>query len=160
MHKMALPENAKARDALREKLKSLKLPTVKGESSSPFAQQNVDAKYNFSDNSYGFQSVTLEFKQNATRISMQNKNGERQLAVGFETWENNQIPFISTKPEPVAASGAWVTPDQFRVKVYAYETPYMQQIDFHFMGDRLLFNLAFNVSFGDREWEQLEAIHE
>jgi hypothetical protein len=48
----------------------------------------------------------------------------------------------------VAASGAWTTPDTFKVKIAAYETPFSSTLSLRFDGDRLRLDSEHNVAFG------------
>ena len=154
MREEPLPEDDQSYEALQRKCSSLVLPVVQGEKSSEFADQDSNATYLFDKNIQGIESMIFDFSEETT-ITVQATNGIRRIKCGYQTWGKNVIPFMSAASEPVAAAGAWIAPDQYRVKLCAYETPYIQQLDFTFKQDELLFNLEFNVSFGERRWEPL-----
>ncbi|MBN1482228.1 class C beta-lactamase-related serine hydrolase [candidate division KSB1 bacterium] len=159
MEDHSLPENAPVQKKLQNKLATLALKTVSGEASSLHAQKSTGT-WIFDQNPYGIKSVTLNFSNNPVTIKVLDNQGERHIACGHGVWEKSSIPFMSDRPEPVAACGAWIEPHHYQVKLCAYETPYIQQLDFNFAGKELLFDLKFNVSFGSGTWEQLKALLE
>ncbi|MBN1464774.1 hypothetical protein JXA02_03360, partial [candidate division KSB1 bacterium] len=142
---------------LQDKLASLALKTVAGEASSKTGRKNSRKTFIFTANDPGFESISFEFGKKLTVLTAQTRDGERVIPCGFGVWEKSRLPVMSMKPEPVAASGAWVAPDHYQVRLCATETPYIQQLDFQFKEDELLFDLKYNVSFGSRAWEQLRA---
>ncbi len=157
MRDQPLPENSRAYERLVEKQSGLFLPTVAGEPHSEKSKGLSGSAFKFEENLYGIESMSLEFGKEVSTVIVKSRMGDRSFKCGYYCWEKTSMLFMSNTPEPVAASGAWKTPETYRVKLCAYETPYIQQLDFQFKQNELLFNLKYNVSFGERDWEQLKA---
>lgn len=156
MEDHSLPENAPVQKKLQNKLTTLALKAVSGEVTSPHAQKSTGT-WIFAQNPYGIKSMLFDFSENPVTIMVRDKTGERRMTCGHGLWEKSSMPFMTDAPEPVAACGAWIEPQHYQVKLCAYETPYIQQLDFQFAGEELSFDLKFNVSFGSGTWEQLKA---
>lgn len=65
----------------------------------------------------------------------------------------NSSRFISKE---VAVSGAWESPDKYRVKIIYYETPHELKYTFQIDGDKILWDTEMNVSSGPISLEQLK----
>ena len=52
---------------------------------------------------------------------------------------------------PAAADGT------YNVRLCFYETPFRPLLTFRFAEDRLLFDMEYNVGFGETKWEELTA---
>jgi len=156
MQDSPLPQNAEVQQQLEDKLASLQLKTVPGEASSNLAKKLSGSTFQFEPNDRGMQSVSFDFGNKASTITVTSDQGERVIACGYESWVPGRMPFMSAQPEPVAACGAWIEPNVYRVKLAATETPYIQQLDFRFDKDSVMFNLEFNVFFGERKWKAIK----
>ena len=154
----ALSKDKKVHDLLEKKLASLQLKTVPGKAFSKPAKKLSGFAFKFEPNEHGLQSAAFDFGKAGSTIAMQTRDGERIFSCGYENWTPGRMPFMTDVPEPVAASGAWIGPKHYRVKLAATETPYIQQLDFQFDNDALLFDLEYNVFFGNRKWEAMKAV--
>ena len=64
----------------------------------------------------------------------------------------------NAKPQPVAASGAWIDADTYVVKLSYYETPFCPTLTCRFVEDRLALLYRPNVSFGPLERPELTGL--
>lgn len=145
MHEEAMPADEESLKKLQSKLENLQLKTVEGEKSSKVGKKISGKTFVFESNQMGMQSVTFDAKKNTFTVKM--AQGERVHSPGYGEWISTEMPFMSMQPEPVAACGAWVTPEHYQMKVAATETPYIQTIDFKFTKEEVEFGLKFNVGF-------------
>ncbi len=157
MQNQPLPENPQSAEQLQEKLSGLMLRPVQGKATSELAEVVSGATFIFEENQQGLQSVSIDFAENHSTVFVKNRMGDRTFTCAYNGWDKTTMPFMSIAPESVAVSGAWVTPDAYQVQLCGYETPYVQQLNFQFTEDRLVFDLQFNVSFGNGKWESLTA---
>ena len=157
MGEKALPEDKETDKKLQNKLANLQLRTVSGEPDSETAKKISGRTFVFEPSIRDLKSVSFDFVENRSTIHVQAGSGERLLDCGFKKWIPNQMPLMNANPEPVAVCGAWIKPDHYRIKIAGIETPYIQTLNFLFQGEELLFDLEYNVSFGERKWGQIRA---
>jgi CubicO group peptidase (beta-lactamase class C family) len=153
----ASPLPPAATQVLQDKLAHLCLKPMAGEPSSPIAKKISGKTYSFEKNNRGIESIVLEMKKAGDTIKIRNAKGEHTIAVGHGAWTTGVTSIESDAPQPVAASSAWQAADEYAVKLCLYETPYIVQNNRQFKQDKLLFDLNYNVSFGNGKWEQLTA---
>ncbi len=155
MQSEPLPENPQTQKKLQEKLTTLQLNTVAGEASSKIAKKVSGKTFVVQPNEQGLQSVRFDFKKNV--FTVQSTQGERLLSPGYQEWTTSLMPFMGKASEPVALCGAWIEPDCYQIKLAATETPYIQTLQFKFTENEVLFDVQFNVGFGERTLGQLKA---
>jgi CubicO group peptidase (beta-lactamase class C family) len=161
----ALPADAEAQARLAAKLAELSLRPATGERASPAAAAAFGRTFVFDDNEKGLQTLTLKPSDNCVSIALRNVHGEQRIDCGFGHWVAGEVTFEKplTLPvgtangrQPVAASGAWLTPDLYTACVYFRETPYRLTLSLRFKDDRLYLDLAYNVMFGPKKaWSLL-----
>jgi len=136
-----------ALDRLHAKLASLVLPPVAGEPSSPWAAKVAGRRYLFPENVEGLESVSFDF---SARLLVARQRGiESRLTWGKGNWAKEQRSTLHAPYERlVAVSGAWSSPDTFKLAICSYETPCCGTITCRFAGDEMTYDLAANVSFG------------
>ena len=133
---------------LNDKLEGLAIIKVEGEEKVSDASAFSGRKYKILSEGAGDLSVSFDFNASPNVISIDSKEGEQSFGAGYHAWETGTFktpPFVSEK---VAVSGAWVTPDIYRVKLVYFETPHILEYSFRFKGEQLYWERAFNVSMG------------
>ena len=129
-----LPANARAYARLQKKQQAVSLPFAKGEANSTQAVRFAKESYILSGNSYGWQSVRLDFDKEAKTVSLDitGKDGKtEQLRFGHKCWLETVLagcPPYSIRPvgsfegieRPFRAAGSygWTEPGVLRLKVH------------------------------------------
>ncbi|NQT27131.1 serine hydrolase [candidate division KSB1 bacterium] len=155
MQEDVLPENPEMLKKLNNKLSSLSIKFPEGQKSSPIAKEISGKTYSFIANGQGLKSLKLDVNKDKYVITIKNGNGVHSFNCGMDAWEKGTSLLNGPTPQPVAASGAWITPDHFVVKLCLYETPYRPRLDLKFVDGELHFTQTPNVSFGDGKPETL-----
>lgn len=147
----ALKVDGKSRDALFDKLGSLRLPTQEGDASSSMAKKVSGEKYVFAENDQGVNSVQVEFSGNQPVVTIMDTTGEHIFHPEYGEWDvapSDFRPRISTlfddPGQRIATSGAWTSKSAFTMKIYFAETPYMTTLKLTFDDDKLLFDMSHN----------------
>jgi CubicO group peptidase (beta-lactamase class C family) len=158
-----LPADPETRKKLAGKLASLALPPVQGERASPLAADVRGKAFAFDPNEKGLNALSLEQDgEGRVTLLLRNAHGEQRLACGAGVWTEGEIVFEKelTQPlgatngrQPVAASGAWFSPEVYMAHVYFIETPYRLTLKLHFKDDRLYLDITYNVAFGRKQWQ-------
>ena len=159
-----LPADSETHKRLTDKLATLALPPVQGERTSPREADVRGKTFTFPANEKAFQSLALTGANDDGTVTLllRNVHGEQRLTCGAGAWANGEIIFekelrppvgAANGRQPVAASGAWLSPDVYMAHVYFIETPYRLTLKLHFKDDRLYLDMAYNVSFGQRQWQ-------
>ena len=129
-----LPANARAYARLQKKQQAVSLPFAKGKANSTQAVRFAKESYILSGNSYGWQSVRLDFDKEAKTVSLDitGKDGKtEQLRFGHKCWLETVLagcPPYSIRPvgsfegieRPFRAAGSygWTEPGVLRLKVH------------------------------------------
>ena len=152
----ALPPDEEGVKLLEEKLKELKISSVKGEKSSPLASALWGKTYIMEPNELGMESVSFDFEASPNRITITNQDGEQSFGAGYETMELGSMtnPLMATSK--IAVSGAWETPDKYNANILYYETPHGVNFSFQFDEDKLLCNMDLKLPFRGRGSVKLE----
>lgn len=155
MGSAAMPEDADAERALRDKLADLRFAPVPGEADPPLASQLTGRTYAMDGNSLGIEALGLNLTGPNRSITIQTAAGEEVIPVGFGEWKHSQTTLFSQPllfdRTPVAASGAWTTDETFTLLFRLYETPFFYTLDCHFAGDELMVEIRVNVSLESME---------
>jgi CubicO group peptidase (beta-lactamase class C family) len=162
MNDQALPPNPDAAATLHGKLSTLQLKPVHGEPSSPKADDFIGKVYHFKENERGLQRLSLSPLSDGLHITLHNTHGEQRIPCGFGEWKTSTITLEKAlvKPvgetnglQPIAASGAWTTPERFVATVYFNETPFKLTQTLQFKDEQLFLNLEYNVRFSQKKWQ-------
>jgi hypothetical protein len=150
----ALPADEEGLDQLNRKLEQLAIHPAQGEETSTTASSVSGRRFILEPNGMGMQSVTFDFDQVPHVIKIVSQAGEPSFKVGYQQMEMGRLKGSQWISEKIAASGAWITPETYGVKLVYYETPYMVDFEFDFSGNSVTWDTRLNVSFGDTELEQ------
>ena len=160
MQPAALPANPAAHTSLSQALRSLAIVPLPASSASPLASQYSGRTYNFPANSETLHSIRFDFAAGNIRYRLLGggpRRGTHTLAYGHSNWVEGSSPLLAGStadprfPRKVAASGAWLTPDTFRLVLCQLETPFIVTLDCTFAADQVTLLPRFNVSFGPTE---------
>ena len=153
-----LPADDEGVKLLDEKLKNLAISQVKGEELSPEASGKFGRKYDVVTEGSGISSVSFDFSTSPHVIHIFSEDFKQSLKVGHHSWERGSLGHPRLVSDKVMVNGAWLTPDQYRVRVVYNETPHMLDYTFTFEGKEMKWERAYNVSFGPDRLETLVGI--
>jgi CubicO group peptidase (beta-lactamase class C family) len=153
-----LPENPAAQAALAARLAGLALPLAQGQPTPALAAQITGRDYAIAPNALGITAIRFQFTAEGCALTIRNGSGEHRITAGDGAWQRGTTTF-GERPgtHPVAAAGAWLTPDSYRLTVYYTATPFRVTATFRFAGDRLeVRDFGQNVGFGPTAFPDLE----
>ncbi len=120
----ALPEDKANYVALQNKLALLALSTVEGNESSPLASSISGKNYIVEENIDSIMSVSFELAQPEKSITIAYQNGKYTIPIGFNAMKKGIIKIPQIGKQPTASCGAWISENQYKLKIYLYETPF------------------------------------
>jgi hypothetical protein len=106
-------------------------------------------------NDLGIKSISFNFESVPHVITIGDEKGEHSFKVGYQAMETGSMAIgrlVSTK---IAASGAWSSAGQYRVRIIYFETPHEITCTFRFEDEKMVWDTKMNVSLGSTEPEQL-----
>jgi CubicO group peptidase (beta-lactamase class C family) len=142
-----LPEDEAARDRLRAGLARLTLAMPQGKAAPAVAPRATGRRYVFPANEQKVEAVSLERKGDSVTLVGRFNGLEQRLALGRGTWTRGRLAYASEPERPVAASGAWTSPDTYVARIAFYETPFVLTLTLRFEGDQLFYGSDYNVAF-------------
>ncbi|MFN8476141.1 MAG: serine hydrolase [Anaerolineae bacterium] len=152
MQPAALPADAQAYGALRDKLASLSLPLPEGRPASPNSAQWSGRTYSLENNDLKLVSAAIEFNgDGGSALVLRDERGAHPVQVGYGTWLKGISDLRGRGEEPVAACGAWTADDTYEVRVAYYESEVSPVLRLHFTGDDLHLEVEPNVSWGSTD---------
>lgn len=150
MQPAPLPADPDAAARLARCLAALRIPPQPGAVTSPLAAQITGRTYRMADNDQGIRRIMLEFVDDQAQLTVQAGRARHRFAVGQGAWILGKSRY-DLRPwqaaRRVAASGAWVAADTYRVRLCFYETPYTPTLTLRFAGDTLTFDHCDNAAF-------------
>ncbi|MFN8484887.1 MAG: serine hydrolase [Anaerolineae bacterium] len=149
MQPSALPDDAQAYGALRDKLAALALPLPLGQPTSADMAQWSGTTYHLEPNDLKIANVTMEFNDDGSAaLVLLDERGGHAAPVGYGEWARGTGNLRGRGDEPVAACGAWTTEDTYEVRMAYYESEVCPVLRFRYAGDELELEVAPNVSWG------------
>ena len=155
-----LPHDAPAQAALTQSLQSLTITPPPAGPASPLTAQLTGQTYTFTPNPETLHSLSFDFAACQMRYRLLGagpRRGNHTLRFGLGSWVEDSSPLGAAPavdprfPRKVAASGAWLAADTFRLILCQYETPFTATFDFIFAADQVTLLPRLNVSFGPTE---------
>ena len=142
--------------ALARKLKDLKLTPVNGKSRSPVSKRLLQQKFQVLENEAGVHSVSFDLHGDDHRITVNMEHGIETLHMGNQKYVRSEmkkdLPYTQNMSRKIGASGGWVKPDEYLVKVYLTESPASIFYRFQFKDHRMTWTSELRHSlFGPRE---------
>jgi CubicO group peptidase (beta-lactamase class C family) len=152
----ALPDNPTAQQALKQKLAALALPLPSGTPTSARSADVSGRVYTTAANSYGVQSVQLDFSATPNPVlTIQDADGPHAIPVGLSDWVRSRTGYrkrinelFDTPEQGIAARGAWSDDSTFTTKIVFNETPYTMNTTYRFEGEQVFINTTYNVRWG------------
>ena len=155
MQDAPLPEDAGTQATLAKRLASLSLRPQQGAATSPTAQRVSGKSYRLDKNEDSITQIKWDFDGNGASVTIQDKNGEHKLPVGYQNWieATTTLGPDTDEPDgfPVALSGAWTADDTYTVRLSYIETPFIPTLSFRFVDDGVEYRKRLNVEFGPPE---------
>jgi len=160
-----LPANVEAYKRLQQKSADLKLKTIAGEVSSPLSRKVSGKKYTLAENRAAVKSVTFDLHKGEHLITMEMDHGAETVHLGSNSYEKGEVsdhlPYTTNTLRKIAASGAWIGPNEYKARLFLYESPARITYTFRFEGDTLVWeSQPENLLFGPREAGPLTGIQE
>ncbi len=150
MQSDALPADSRAYNELCDKLAILSLPIANGSTSSPKSEQWSGRSYKLEGNHLNLESVTLQFGDNDSTLTLRDARGGHSIQVGHSAWLNGISDMRGRGDEPIAASGAWTAEDTYEVRICCTEDAYCPVFRFHYQGGELQLEIEPNATW---DWE-------
>ena len=156
----ALPENPQAYSELEQKTASLKLKPVEGDVTNPLAKKTRKKKFAIPTNEQGVKSIAFDLGKKKNSITIEMEHGIEVIPIGsgefIKSDLKKHVPYTEKLVKNIAASGAWIAPDQYQLKMYHYGAQERLTYTFRFKDDEVVWNskLEFTM-FGPRTQSQL-----
>jgi CubicO group peptidase (beta-lactamase class C family) len=150
-----LPADPAAQAKLAQTLSNLTLTPQQGQPSSALAARVSGQTYRFDANEHKIETITLDFSTAKPLLTIRRNQGDHTVTIGSGAWLAGTTDHDGTE-DRIAASGAWAAEDTYVVQVFFTETPFSWTFTLRFVDDRLVYDFAQNVSFGDPSSPQLE----
>jgi CubicO group peptidase (beta-lactamase class C family) len=151
MQPEALPANPQAYTELRDRLASLSLPLVNGQTSSPPSAESWSGKtYQLESNQLRLESVSIMFDDTRNTLIWRDDRGEHIIQVSPSLWLKGTSDLRGRGDEPIAACGAWTDVDTYEVRVCCVEDVYCPILRFHYISDELQLDVEPNATW---DWE-------
>ena len=152
----ALPDDEDSYSSLKNKLAELAMSTIEGKNSSPIAESISGKKYELEDNILRMKSITFDLSDTDNNITFEGIDETITVPIGFESTEQGEMLFPQYGKQPIESTGAWISDNTYKMKMYYYETPFNLNIDFIFADDVMTADIAMNISFGSGNLPQLK----
>lgn len=113
MEDAPLREDEILQEQLQQKIASLRLVPVKGQTKMSFATQISGRPFRVKSNLRNIETITLNFNQSSCVITFQTSKGEEKIPCGYSKWQYGQTTLFENVWDliigvsKVAASGAW-----------------------------------------------------
>jgi hypothetical protein len=150
MQPKALPADSQSYNKLCDKLAALSLPLVKGQASSPKADQLSGKAYKLESNHLSLKSVAIQFGDSGNTLILRDDRGEHSIPIGTSTWLKGTTGLRARGEEPITACGAWTADDTYEVRVCWTEDAYCPVFRFHYTSDELQLEVEPNATW---DWE-------
>jgi CubicO group peptidase (beta-lactamase class C family) len=146
-----LPENLAARQALTDRLATLRVKPISGTLRPASGAVIFEKPYKVAANDQGLEAVTMirgDGGDNSIKLKV--KGTEHTIGLKQGEWHNSHLAWGNFVEQPAAASGAWTTVDTFVAKVVFYETPFILNLTLTSSGDTVAIDREMNVGGGTR----------
>lgn len=141
MKDISMIENEQAFAALEEKTENLTLKPIEGEQKNKLTKKLMKRPYLIDDNKAGVQSVFFNIGGKKQNIVFGMEHGMENLTIGYGAYEKGEVeshlPYTNGLMKKTAASGAWISDNQYQVRTYLYEMPARVTYTFTFDKDNI-----------------------
>ncbi|MDZ7604972.1 MAG: serine hydrolase [Cyclobacteriaceae bacterium] len=157
MNEAPMAEDTASQRLLAEKLASLKIAVVEGENTSAVSEEINGKSFEFAKNPLALEKVSFSKSGADMTITLTNASGDQVIPVGFGKTENSQFSMPGRATMQIASSGAWISPDSYKVTMINYESPHARTLTFTFKGKEMECQVEENVSFGSTKMAPIKA---
>jgi hypothetical protein len=171
MNSSEMISNPEGIELLRKKSASLELEPVNGKMSKSLVKKFFNKKIKIAENEESVEFIFFNNKKNEVEIKVNGKI--EKIPFGFGKYIKSELdghlPFTSSKhniiPESslrylknkkIAASGAWISENEFQLRIYQYETPSRLDYIFNFKNGKLKWDCKKSNALGSGN--QIESI--
>lgn len=152
----SLPLDFAAYKTLKEKTVGLALKPVIGMTSSKAQKKWLNKKFTIAQNIHGIKSFTFKMGEQVNFLLIETEDETDMIPFGFGEYVKSELttplPFTQTrrsdivpksslryqKIKKIAASGAWLSHNEFKLTAYLYETPVRMNYKFAFSNQGLM----------------------
>ncbi len=150
MQSGTLPDDPAAYDTLVNRLGSLSMLPVQGESTSPLVAQVSGQIYQVDTNDLTLETIAFSFTEAGCAITLKTATDTETILCGYDVWQRAQTTLFKQRllfdQTKTATSGAWADEDVFTMVFRLYETPFYYTVSCHFTGDDLIIESQVNIS--------------
>ena len=153
----ALSENAAEFAALKNDIKNLSLPVVKGLPSTIYSSSFNGKKVKVESNDYGVEEIQFRFSTEGCKLIIKKGKDETSIQCGWSKWsvnnETKDYPFPVqwriNVPSKIAGTATWTKPDTLQINLKFVEAIHGDKITCVFNDDKVsvsfLSSIAENV---------------
>ena len=161
MQSNRLPAAPNSLKTLTQQTENLQLPIIKGTTNSTISKTITEKTFNISPNELGIQSIDFNLHQLPHAIKIVSKNGSETINIGTTDYQKGDLvdalPYTKSLQKKIAANGAWISPNEYQLRIYFYEMPDRMTYTFRFEEGQLFWDSKLEHSlFGPMEQPALE----
>ena len=147
--------DAETQVKLNQKLKGLTIRTQDGTGKPK--NGIIGKKYVFPSNDHKLESIVLEQNGNDNSVVVVTRfdGAEHRTVCKHGEWTKGKTAWGQLREQPIASSGAWTSDDIYATRICFYETPFIVNASFKFVGEELHYLAKSNVGFGPKNEFQL-----
>ena len=146
---------------LEKKTAKLALKPVNGEPRNKALESTVfNQKFAIDENNQNVKTISFQVHNNQYRLDLEMEEGTETILVGTGEYVKgsliNHVPFTQNLTKGIAASGAWTKANEYRLRLYFYESPARITYTFRFGEQDLSWDSKLeHALFGPRTQETL-----
>ena len=153
LQEVALPKDTKNYQILNNKLDALQLPKISGNKVSLVYDKKSSA-YLLNENPLGANRINLNLKGVNHSIEITYDDKKQMIRIGSDKYLKNALllkpPFtegldyLDGQALNIAANGAWISPKQYLLRIYFYESTASVDYIFNFEDNEFFWETKFN----------------
>jgi CubicO group peptidase (beta-lactamase class C family) len=160
LHPAPLPTDPKAEARLRDRLATLRLPTVDGQPTASVASTAAGRTFAVAENPDRISTIRFDRADEGWSMTLGDDRGETSIRCGYEDWEVGEGTSLlrtmyraepnpnNAPPHRLAASGAWTDERTYTAQIWWTGTAFGRRLVCRFKGDGVVIDQQQNVSFG------------
>ncbi len=149
MHDAPVPREDASWSRFTESASALEIssPRTPG-AAGPIPGRSGTHRFTFPENAKGLRTVAFEFDASPIRFAIEDGSGAHRFNAGAGLWIRAHSGYRNRDGarRPIAVSGAWTEPDTYTARICFCGSPYIDDLVFRFVDDRLHFTSTSNVA--------------
>jgi CubicO group peptidase (beta-lactamase class C family) len=141
------PTNYGAHLSMLQKLGDLALAGPEGVYESPVVRSVSGRTFDRIEEGKGIQSCRFDFTSEGCEVTLFNNQKEFIFKAGFSEWIHG-VSSLELPDQSIAARAAWVSDDEFEIKILDVKSPSGTTIRSHFDGDTVEVKITLQYRFG------------